>query len=398
VSPQPEYDLLLDAVVPLDRPRADLHGWSERRWGDVLSAAAWHRLSPLLYSHLGSMPDTPEAAVSALERAYLAGAARSLFMRAALSRVTDALSAAEVPAMLLKGAALVETVYTDPAHREMLDLDLLVPADRMRQAVAAVRQLGYVAMASADDSAGASGTDIGASVPHHDAPLVADDRLVAVELHRHTTIAGEGIGHDVGALWQRARRAPGSSHLLPAPEHLLVHVCVHFTRNRLGGSARRRHTGGALAQVADIALLVGNEAIDWELVVDTAGDGGLGPRVFLALFAAAELGVQVPQDALGALRPAGFDDLLGRRLVTLRVLRAGDHLPVRPLRWMVAPSREALARGWNADPTATMSLARAYARRARAHVPEAGSALRRPWAFVQDQRLNGQLEALEEAR
>jgi hypothetical protein len=118
--------------------------------------------------------------------------------------------------------------------------------------------------------------------------------------------------------------------------------------------------------------------------------------VFLALFAAADLGAQVPEAALGALRPAGFDDVLGRRLVALRVLRSGDHLPARPLRWMVAPSRDALARGWNADPTATLSLARAYARRARAHVPEARSALRRPWTFVQDQRLNGQLGALEE--
>ena len=65
------------------------------------------------------------------------------------------------------------------------------------------------------------------------------------------------------------------------------------------------------------------------------------------------------------------------------------------MRWMFAPSREALARGWNADPTATLSLARAYMRRAKAHVPEARSTLRRPWLYVQDQRLNGQIQALE---
>ena len=88
--------------------------------------------------------------------------------------------------------------------------------------------------------------------------------------------------------------------------------------------------------------------------------------------------------------------MLGRRLVTLRVLRAGDHLPVRTLRWMFAPGREVLSHGWNADPTATMSLARAYMRRARANAPLARSALRRPWLFVQDQRLNDQIRALEE--
>ena len=63
---------------------------------------------------------------------------------------------------------------------------------------------------------------------------------------------------------------------------------------------------------------------------------------------------------------------------------------------MLAPSREVLSRGWNADSTATLSLARAYVRRARAQVPAARSTLRRPRAYVQDRRLNGQIDALEE--
>jgi hypothetical protein len=63
---------------------------------------------------------------------------------------------------------------------------------------------------------------------------------------------------------------------------------------------------------------------------------------------------------------------------------------------MFAPSREVLSNGWNADPTATVSLARAYLRRARAHVPEARSTLRRPLLFVQDRRLNDQIRALDD--
>jgi hypothetical protein len=176
----------------------------------------------------------------------------------------------------------------------------------------------------------------------------------------------------------------------------LVHVCFHFTRNRLGGSAHRRNTGGALAQVLDMQRLVTGERIDWEALTRAARDFGLGTRVFLGLFVAAELGVPIPLDAVEPLRPKGFDAKLGRRLVALRVLRAGDHMPVRSMRWMFAPDREALRRGWNADPTATLSLARAYMRRAKAHVPEVGSAMRRPSVYLQDQRLNGQIQALRE--
>ena len=187
-----------------------------------------------------------------------------------------------------------------------------------------------------------------------------------------------------------------TGHLIPSAEDLLIHVCFHFTRNRLGGSAHRRNTGGALAQIYDIERTVDGEDVDWDLLCRAAHESGLGTRVFLGLFAARELGVQIPADAIEPIRPRGFDQRLGRRLVALRVLRAGDHLPIRSIRWMLAPSREALRRGWNADSGATLSLAGAYMRRARAHVPEARSAIRRPWLYAQDRRLNSQIAALRE--
>ena len=380
-------------AVPRRAPRADVRGWGGQRWGQTLNFADWHRLSPALFCRLASNPAAPPAVLSALERAYLANAARCLFVRSATHRVLEALGAADVPAMLLKGAALVATVYPDPAQREMLDIDLLVPDDRLAVANRALAELGFLPLAPAREA-----SDAPAAIrvaPHHDEALVGAERVVAVELHRHVTIAGEGDGFDISGFWERARTVPQTGQLVPCAEDLLLHVCFHFTRNRLGGSAKRRHTGGALAQIADIDRIVSGETVDWDALAAHAGAYGLGARVFLALFAAAELGVDVPPAALSQLRPAGFDPELGRSLVALRVLRAGDHLPVRSLRWMFAPSREALQRSWNADASATMSLASAYMRRARAHVPEARSAMRRPWALVQDHRLNGRIEALE---
>jgi hypothetical protein len=173
-------------------------------------------------------------------------------------------------------------------------------------------------------------------------------------------------------------------------------VCLHFTRNRLGGSYRRRQTGGALGQICDIARIVERESVTWSALADSARRYHLDARVFLALFAARELGVPVPDAALAELKPPGFDPRLGRRLVAFRVLRADDHLPVRTVRWMFAPSRDVLSRGWNADPTAPSSLARAYLRRAKAHAPLARSALRQPRRLIQDRRLNSQIRALED--
>jgi hypothetical protein len=393
VSSLPEYGLLLDAITPLGAPRVETSAWDNERWGHTLRTAEWHRLSPALFCHLRQRGQAPAAVVSALERSYLANAARNAFIVAQLRQVVGALSAAGTPVVLLKGAALIEAVYIDPAQREMLDLDLLVPRDRLAEANAIVAALGYESLPAGPD--GNSPDAPLAPEAHHAAPLVDREHLVAVELHRHVAIAGEGAGFDIDEVWRRARPSSSGQHLLSSPEDLLLHVCFHFTRNRLGGSSMRRNTGGALAQVCDMARIVERETVDWPALADAARRYRLDARVFVALFAARELGVPVPESALAELRPARFDPRIGRRLVALRVLRDGDHLPVRSMRWMVAPSREALRRGWDADPTATLSLARAYLRRARAHAPLARSALRRPWTIVQDHRLSRQIMALE---
>jgi hypothetical protein len=276
----------------------------------------------------------------------------------------------------------------------MLDLDILVPSAQITQASRALEPLGYRPSPGGDMPTEAS-TQLEPDA-HHAPALVGREQLVAVELHHHMTMPGEGNRFEIDQIWDRARPSSRGPHLLPSPEDLLLHVSLHFTRNRLGGSYRRRHTGGALAQICDIARIVEHEEVLWELLATTSRGFGLQMRVFLALFAARELGVPVPSEALAQLQPRGFDREVGRRLVTLRVLRTDDHLPVRSLRWMFAPSREVLSRGWNADPTAPSSLARAYMRRARAQAPLARTALRQPGLFIQDRRLNGQIRSLED--
>ncbi len=392
MPPSPEYSLLLDAIIPRDRPRVDYRDWDGGRWGETLNIADWHRLSPALFCHLQAGSGASPAALSALERAYLANAARMLFVRSALQRVIGALDGAGVQHLLLKGAALVETVYGDPAQREMLDVDILIPEDQLRSAAAALAPVGYREDPSTDVR-----EDLTLRVaPLHDRALIGQEQLVAVELHRHITTAQEGRHFTMDGFWERARTVASTGHRVPSPEDLLLHVAFHFTRNRLGGSFDRRNTGGALAQICDIHRIVHTETVDWDLIVETARSYHLATRVFIALFAACELGAEIPPDALARLQPLGFDRKLGQQLVTCRVLRADEHLPVRSVRWMFAPSREVLSRGWNADPTTTLSLAQAYLRRARAHAPAAQAAMRRPWELAQDRRLNSRIQALED--
>jgi len=385
----PVYAVLLDALTPGSHGAGPAPVLNRRGWSDAVAAAEWHRLAPLLHRHLGPAGAAPTAVLDRLQQAYLENAARNLFVAASLRAALEALGAAGVRAIMLKGAALIESVYPDPAMRELLDLDLLVEPGGLNAARAALAPLGYrpeTATGLPDDRSG----------HHHEPALVSDRALVAIELHHHIAMTDEGGRFDLGGIWERARG--DGAQLLPAPEDLLLHVALHFTRNRLGGSAERGSSAGALAQIGDMAWIIDVEPVDWDVLAATARACGIEARVFLALFAAAEVGVAVPDEVLGDLRPAGFDPRVGRRLVALRVLRTGRQLPVRRLRWIVAPGREALSRGWAADTTAPRSVAAAYARRAAAQAPLVRSALRRPRSLVQDYRLNAQIAALEARR
>jgi hypothetical protein len=383
----PEYALMLDAIAPTRAPRTTTNAWDRPAWDRAVHVAGWHRLVPALHCHLDGRGNAPAEIRRRIEAEYLGNVARTAFLSSALDGAVAALAGVGVTPMLLKGAALIRSVYTDPARREMLDLDLLVPADSIADAAVALGEIGY--RTNIED-----GVEAKPNV-HHAAALVAQDGLLAVELHHHITLASEGRAFDIDDFWRRARAVRGAAYVLPSHEDLLLHVCVHFTRNRLAGDHRRRNTGGALAQIADIAALLTGESIDWGALAMSSRSYRLESQVFLALFVASELGVPVDRDGLALLRPASFDPRLGTRLAELRVLKADDHLPVRSAKWMIAPSREVLTRGWNANPDVPLSIAGAYVRRAWAHAPAARAALRRPWTIVQDQRLNRQIYALE---
>jgi Uncharacterised nucleotidyltransferase len=388
----PEYALLLDSLSPSAPPRVDHRHWEQADWDRALAVAGWHRLSPILFHHLARHNGVPAEVMDTLEDAYLENAARNLFIDSALEMALEAFERDGIPALLLKGAALVRTVYPDPALRQMLDLDILVPEAKLDAAGAMLAELGY----RTESAHGPKTAHVTARANHHHDPaLIHEQRITAIELHHHVAMSEERTHFDVAGVWERARQADRApAHLVPAAEDLLLHVCFHFTRNRLGGSWRRAGTGSALAQIADIAWIVESHAIDWDALGATVRSYKLDARVFLALFAARELGVPIPGRALQALRPSGFDPRLGRRMVALRVLRTNEHLPVRPLRFMLAPRREILTGGWDADPGDAMSLARAYMRRAKARAPQMRSALRQPWSVVQDYRLNGQIHEL----
>lgn len=293
-----EYNVVTGAASPAEALDGDERDTTRNSvdWGRVERLARWHRLEPLLWRSLSRGPAFAPPTWERLHAAYLDNAARNLYIQVELATVLAALESAGVPAMLLKGAALIEDVYPDPALRVMCDLDILVGARDLELAQTAIAAIGYSPGAVLHNQ----GSQEWMAEHHHHYPaLISPERIVAVELHQHLVPPGDPAHFDISGFWARARPSTvGPAHLLPAPEDLLVHVALHFARNRLWRS------DGALGQVADVAWILDRHVLDWDPLVERAQAYDLGGSLFLALFAAGELlGAVVPSSAMDALRP-----------------------------------------------------------------------------------------------
>jgi len=307
VNLSPEWKLVLCcARAPLlgDEHEAPLRDLLGRRldWQRAGVIACQNRVGPLVYSALRRLPMPPDAtpALEVVKCAYVATAARNAVLFGALKMVLEALSAGRTPVIVLKGAALAETVYPERALRPMADIDLLIREEDLEKAECQLRDIGY-------EVAHDPQTKTELRTRHHhwvfrSARPVAGG--IPIELHWSLDPRGQPAGWDVRALFERATAASlaGADALILEPEDLILHLCRHLCRHRFNG--------GVIA-LCDIAAAISHYdgGVDWSRVQARAAEFGASEYAFVPLHLAADLmGAGVPASALAGLRRSGGDD------------------------------------------------------------------------------------------
>jgi len=112
-------------------------------WDALAGLARHEELEPLLYAALREQPWAPAPLLDDLRSATMRNASRNTLLLAELEAVLAALAAASIPALVLKGAALVYRVYGNIALRPMVDLDLLLPRADLPAALDLLAAAGY---------------------------------------------------------------------------------------------------------------------------------------------------------------------------------------------------------------------------------------------------------------
>jgi hypothetical protein len=112
-----------------------------------IRAAGFHGVLPLLDEEFRIRADGGSWPKEVLMACLTAALARRNFEHAhrpEITHVLDALAAAGVRPLVLKGGALAHSHYPDPALRPRHDTDLLIAADERAQADRTLERLGYV--------------------------------------------------------------------------------------------------------------------------------------------------------------------------------------------------------------------------------------------------------------
>ena len=255
-------------------------------------------------------------------------AARSLLCQAEARRIQQALSAAGIGGLWLKGIALGHWLYPSMHLRDVADIDLLLPdhATTLR-AAQVLAPLGYAL----------PNPHIAGDLVVHE--LLAWSQRAQLELDLHWDLSNAALFADRIA-WQALRAdaqplpalGPGAMGLSAA--HALVHACIHRAINHL---TRRENR---LRWLYDIHLLWdGMPADAREHAVLLAVEAGAADATVSALDAVAErFGTVVETMTLDRLRIAAGSEKVGtRRLRRWSYFQWSSWRrlgPVRGLRWV----------------------------------------------------------------
>jgi len=141
----PEFHLALDCCRAHFAPGAPIAATSveDVDWNAFLHLARFHRIQGLVWNRLSQHPHLASGVAENLraEAAEIAGT--NLVAAVECAALLRAFSAAGLPILFLKGLALGQLAYGNPALKAAIDIDVLIDPNRLAESARVLEQLGY---------------------------------------------------------------------------------------------------------------------------------------------------------------------------------------------------------------------------------------------------------------
>ena len=262
-----------------------------------------------------------------LQHDMFSSVAESSMHRQNLEQISAAFFQADIPFVLLKGAALAETAYGSWEKRTMSDLDLWLQARDMTKSRHAMHDLGFFTLEKEDRPLALQKMSDGEIQFYR-----RDWPKTLVELHR-SPFAGwwlkRAAAIDNQAIWSRIEpvgRLDSAFHL--SPEDTVIHIAVHTAVNH-------QCSFMAVRSLMDIALTEKSWAVDWNVVAKRALRWRVGTAVWLVLSLLQQLiGTPNLEESLQQLQPSLWRRKYLQRLVSPESILLGADLSSGRIRFL----------------------------------------------------------------
>lgn len=186
---------------------------------ELLRVASRQSILPIVYDSLRRM-NAPKEALEPYTLSRLKDGYDSIQRNDALMRIRAALDSDGVPYILLKGSVL-RRLYPDPDWRTSCDIDVLVPEERLEDAIRVIE----------------ANTDLHAKQRHyHDTSMIDGD--MHLELHFSIKENMDSIDRLLVHVWDHAVASGEGCCMVLTPEfqvfHVVAHMSYHMTHGGLG--------------------------------------------------------------------------------------------------------------------------------------------------------------------
>jgi hypothetical protein len=297
VTSRAAFDFLCDLLsfAPLEVRRPALDEAIRRNriaWPELVRLASDHQVSPGILAALERADLTrrlPSDLIDYFDGMATLNRQRNEQIRDTALALADRLGSIGVAPVFLKGAAdLLTGLRRDPGERLQLDIDVLVPRDRLDECVNRLRRDGFESQLHTNSP-----------LSHHAAPLWRPGDAAEIELHTQPLAYPFDAMLPAAELLATAQRVVVAGHavLVPSPAARVIHVVAHAQLTDLG-LAYGRVELRQLLDVGHLALRHG-AALDWQAIAARFARQGHGEALAVHLLAAARfLQAPVPVPAL----------------------------------------------------------------------------------------------------
>lgn len=276
---------------------------AQLNWEALAAVVAGAGLGPLLYQQVRQRDLVPPAVEEELRAERLRTALRDRLLREELVIILDSLAAHGVDVLLLKGAALAQTVYGAVGLRPMGDQDLLVRPEDAQRAIHILSGLGY----QPEGLEARAGADL----VYENEVLLRKAGLVDFVVEIHWSLFDSPYYQrslPMAWFWQTA--LPIQVEDTPArvlgPEAQILHLCGHLVLHHGGEGTRLLW----LHDVAEV-LVHYRDRIDWDELLERTQECELVLPVQQVVGQVAdEWGAPIPAESrqrLDALQPSAAE-------------------------------------------------------------------------------------------